>query len=106
MADATIQLSALTGIWRPVYAHRLALHATADTVVLAAWRKDTHGISLGPAVAAWRQAVGESTDTQRQHRRQAAAAAVLVVLAARSWRRTRRALATAAQRAHRAGWAA
>lgn len=105
MPDATIQLANLKGVWRPVYAHRQALHSTADAIILTAWRRDTHGLDLAPAVTAWRQAVGETTPAQ-QHRRQAAAAAVLAALAARSWQRTRAAIALAAKRAHRAGYAA
>jgi hypothetical protein len=89
-----------------VYARRQALHATADAVVIAAWRADLHGINLAPAVTAWRQAIGETTDPATQRRRQAAAAAVLGTLSARSWSRTRTALALAAKRAHRTGWAA
>ncbi|MEV5944408.1 hypothetical protein [Streptomyces sp. NPDC051994] len=106
MPDATLQLRNLKGIWRPVYARRQALHAAADAIVLAAWRADLHGIDLAPAVAAWRQAIGETTDPATHRRRQAAAAAVLGTLAARPFTRTRTALATAAKRAHRAGWAA
>lgn len=103
---ATLQLRNLKGIWRPVYARRQAVHATADAIVIAAWRADLHGIDLAPAVSAWRQAIGETADPATQNRRQAAAATVLTVLAARNWRRTRVALALAAKRAHRAGWAA
>ncbi|MEV8480333.1 hypothetical protein, partial [Streptomyces sp. NPDC051173] len=66
----------------------------------------TTGIDLAPAVVAWRQAIGESVDPNGRHRRQAAAAAVLGTLAARPWKRTRAAIALAAKRAHRAGWAA
>lgn len=106
MPDATLQLRNLKGVWRPVYARRQALHATADAIVIAAWRADLHGINLAPAVAAWRQAIGETTDPATQRRRQAAAAAVLGTLSARSWARTRAALTTAAKRAHRSGWAA
>ncbi|MGW1071574.1 hypothetical protein [Streptomyces sp. NPDC002537] len=106
MSDATLQLGDLRGVWRPVYARRLALHATADAVVLTAWKADLRGIGLGPAVAAWRQTVGETSDPLGPHRRRAAAAAVLACLTAWSWPRTRKALAGAAQRAHRAGWAA
>ncbi len=106
MSDATLQLGDLHGIWRPVYARRLALHATADAVVLTAWKADLHGIGLGPAVAAWRQMVGETADPPGPHRSRAAAAAVLACLTAWSWPRTGKALAGAAQRAHRAGWAA
>lgn len=102
----TISVADPHGIWRPVYAHRIALHATADQVVMAAWQHDIHGLNLKPAVAAWRMTAGDTTAAARQHRRQAAAAAVLAVLAARSWRRTRAALTTGAKRAHRAGWAA
>lgn len=104
--NATLQLHNLKGIWRPVYARRQALHATADAIVIAAWRADLHGIDLAPAVAAWRQAIGETVDPATQRRRQAAAAAVLGTLAARPFTRTRAALATAAKRAHRSGWAA
>ncbi|MFF3151814.1 2'-5' RNA ligase family protein [Streptomyces sp. NPDC057910] len=103
---ATLQLRDLKGIWRPVYARRQALHTTADAIVLAAWKTDLHGIDLAPAIAAWRQAVGETIDPATQKRRQAAAAAILGTLAARPFTRTRTALVTAAQRAHRAGWAA
>ncbi|MFE4867722.1 hypothetical protein [Streptomyces sp. NPDC056682] len=106
MPSPTINLADVKGIWRPVYARRQALHATADAIILAAWRADLHGIGLAPAVAAWRQATGETVDPATQRRRQAAAAAVLGTLSARSWRRTRAALALAAKRAHRAGWAA
>jgi len=106
MPQARIQLSAPHGIWRPIYARRQALHATADAVVLTAWTSDLGGLDLGPAVAAWRHAIGESTDLVQQHRRQAAAAAILAALAARSWARTRTALALAASRAHQAGWTA
>lgn len=106
MPAPTINISDTKGIWRPVYAHRQALHATADQLVLDAWRRDIRGIDLKPAVKAWRQTLGEAlTDTQR-HRRDTAAAAVLGTLSARSWRRTKTALATAAKHAHRAGWAA
>ncbi|MDJ0342281.1 2'-5' RNA ligase family protein [Streptomyces sp. H10-C2] len=101
---ATIQLSDPAGIWRPIYARRLALHATADRIVLTAWKADIQGIDLAPTLTAWRQAIGEAADPARDHRRQAAAAAVLGTLAARRWARTRAALATAAKRAHRAGW--
>ncbi|WP_147267259.1 hypothetical protein [Streptomyces sp. SDr-06] len=106
MPDATLQIGSLQGIWRPVYARRLALHATADAIVSAAWRADLHGLNLGPAVDAWRLAIGEALTPAERHRRQAAAQAVAATLAARSWRRTRAALALAAQRAHRAGWTA
>lgn len=106
MGTPTIDLSDPHGIWRPVYAHRTALHGTADHIVLTAWRRDVHGLDLAPAVAAWRMTVGETITPAQQHRRQAAAAAVLAALAARSWPRTRAALATGAKRAHRAGWAA
>ncbi|MFD7016129.1 hypothetical protein [Streptomyces sp. NPDC059928] len=106
MPSPTINLADAKGIWRPVYARRQALHATADAIVLAAWRADLHGIDLAPAVTAWRQAVGETADPATQRRRQAAAATVLGTLSARSWARTRAALALAAKRAHRAGWAA
>lgn len=106
MSDATIQLRSLKGIWRPVYAHRQALHATADAIVLAAWKRDAHGLDLAPAVAAWQQLLGESAAPEQRHRRQAAAAAVLGILTAWSWQRTRAAIALAARRAHRAGWAA
>lgn len=106
MPAPTINLTDPHGIWRPVYAHRTALHGTADRIVLTAWRHDAHGLDLAPAVAAWRMTVGETITPAQQHRRQAAAAAVLAALAARSWHRTRSALATAAKRAHRTGWAA
>ncbi|MFB6568374.1 hypothetical protein [Streptomyces noursei] len=106
MPDATIQLRSLKGIWRPVYAHRIALHSTADAIVLAAWKRDAHGLDLAPAVAAWQQLLGESADPEQRHRRQTAAAAVLGILTAWSWQRTRAAIALAAKRAHRAGWAA
>ncbi|MEV8523140.1 hypothetical protein AB0451_03130 [Streptomyces sp. NPDC052000] len=106
MPDATLQLRNLKGIWRPVYARRLALHATADAVVIAAWRADLHGLNLAPAVDAWRLVFGEALTPAERHRRQAAAQAVAATLAARNWRRTRAALALAAQRAHRAGWTA
>lgn len=105
MPDATLQLRNLKGVWRPVYARRQALHATADAIVIAAWRADLYGINLTPTVTAWRQAIGETTEAN-QRRRQAAAAAVLGTLAARPWTRTRAALATAAKRAHRSGWTA
>lgn len=106
MPDATLQLRSLRRIWRPVYTRRLALHATADAVVLAAWKTNTHGIDLAPAVSAWRHVVGEATDPLEQHRRQAAGAAILTALAAHSWQHTRQTLTEAARRAHRAGWAA
>ncbi|MBX7464962.1 hypothetical protein K1Y80_02550 [Streptomyces sp. MAG02] len=106
MPSPTINLGDAKGVWRPVYARRQALHATADAIVLAAWRADLHGIDLAPAIAAWRQAVGETIDPATQKRRQAAAAAILGTLAARPFTRTRTALVTAAKRAHRAGWAA
>ncbi|GGX40613.1 hypothetical protein GCM10010341_73190 [Streptomyces noursei] len=102
MPDATIQLQNLKGIWRPIYAHRTALHSTADAIVLAAWRRDVRGLDLTPAVVL----AGEGADPAWQHRRRAAAAAVVGVLTAWSWRRTRAAIALAAKRAHRAGWAA
>ncbi|MET9073845.1 hypothetical protein ABZX95_17095 [Streptomyces sp. NPDC004232] len=106
MPAPTINISDTKGIWRPVYAHRQALHATADHLVLDAWRRDIAGINLRDAVAAWRQQAGEAlTDAQRS-RRDAAASAVLSVLSARSWRRTKAALAAAAKQAHRVGWAA
>ncbi|MDR3079832.1 MAG: hypothetical protein LBV60_02695 [Streptomyces sp.] len=106
MPDATLQFGSLKGVWKPVYARRLALHATADAIVIAAWHADLHGLNLAPTVAAWRLTVGETADPATQRRRHAAAQAVAATLAARSWRRTRTALALAAQRAHRAGWTA
>lgn len=106
MPDATIQLADLRGIWRPVYARRQALHATADAIVIAAWRADTHDIDLGPAITAWRQSIGETEDPATQHRREAATATVLALLSTRTWTHLRTALALAAKRAHRAGWAA
>lgn len=106
MPAPTINIGDPKGVWRPVYAHRKALHATADQLVLDAWHQDIAGIDLRDAVATWRQMTGEAlTDAQRR-RRDAAAAAVLGALSARSWRRTKKALATAAKRAHRTGWAA
>lgn len=99
MSGPTIHIPTATGVWRQVYSHRLALHAAADDVVLAAWRQDVRGIDLSQAAAV----LGE-TRQPTDHRREAAAAAVLALLSARSWRRTRRALATAAKRSHRAGW--
>jgi 2'-5' RNA ligase len=104
--NATIQLGDLKGIWRPVYAHRQALHATADKLVLDAWRRDIEGISLRDAVTAAQRLAGETVTDAQRRRRDAAAAAVLAALSARSWRRTKTALATAAKRAHRTGWAA
>lgn len=106
MATPTIRLSDLQGIWRPVYTRRQALHATADQIVLAAWKADLAGIDLSPAIAAWRAAVGEALTPAQKHRREAATAAVLALLSARDWARTRAALALAARRAHRAGYAA
>lgn len=106
MSTPTINTTDPKGIWRPVYAHRQALHATADQLVLDAWRRDIQGLDLRDAVTAWRQRTGETVTDAQRHRREAAAAAVLAALSARSWRRTKTALATAAQRAHRTGWAA
>ncbi|RLU81121.1 hypothetical protein CTZ27_33315 [Streptomyces griseocarneus] len=106
MRDATLQLRSLMGAWRPVYARRLALHATAEAVVMAAWRADVRRLDLASAVTAWRAAVGEAAEPQDVHRQQSAAGAALAVLTARPWRRTRGALVLAARRAHRAGWAA
>lgn len=103
--NATVQLASPQGAWRPVVARRIALHATADALVLAAWQADTKGLSLRPATAAFRHAVGEVTASQQQ-RRQAATAAVLATLKASRWKRTLAALALAAQRAHTAGWQA
>ncbi|WP_188274407.1 hypothetical protein [Streptomyces sp. CBMA152] len=102
MPDATLQLGNLKGVWRPVYAHRTALHATADAIILAAWKRDAADLNLADVIAAWRQSTGETVD---HHRRQAAAAIVLTALHAHPWRRTRAAIATAAKRAHRIGWA-
>lgn len=99
--NATIQLRSRTGIWQPVYDQRLALHAAADDIVLKAWKQDVRGLDLSQAVA-----VLTESRQPADHRREAAAAAVLALLSARSWQRTRRALATAAKRSHRAGWAA
>lgn len=104
--NATIQLSDPQGIWRPVYARRLALHAAADAIIVAAWRADIQGLNLAPAVDEWRMAVGEAADPMVQHRRDAAATAVLTTLATRAWTRTKAAIALAAKRAHHAGWAA
>ncbi|MFF4403829.1 hypothetical protein [Streptomyces sp. NPDC001404] len=106
MPDATLQLRSLKGLWRRLYARRLALHATVEAVVLAAWRDDLPGLDLAPAVAAWRPVTEESADPWDQHRRESAAAAVLAILRARLWPRTRGALALAVQQAHRLGWAA
>lgn len=105
MPDATVQLADPQGAWRPVVARRVALHATADAIVLSAWQADTKGLTLRSAAAAFRHAVGEATIAQQQ-RRQAAAATVLATLNARRWKRTLAALALAAQRAHAAGWQA
>jgi hypothetical protein len=102
----TINLTSPRGIWRPIYTRRLALHATADAIVLAAWRADADGVDLAPAITAWRMAVGEAVDPMVQHRRDAAAAAILALLANRTWARTRAALTLATTRAHHAGWAA
>lgn len=100
---ATLQLGDLKGIWRPVYAHRTALHTTADAIILAAWKRDAADLNLADALADWNRPAGETVDT---HRRQAAAAAVLIALQAHPWKRTLAAIATAAKRAHRIGWAA
>jgi hypothetical protein len=105
MPPATIQLASPQGIWRPVYARRIALHATADAIVLAAWQADADTLTLRPAVTAWRRSVGE-LDQSKVQRRQAASAVILTRLTARPWKRTRAALALAAQRAHHAGWQA
>jgi hypothetical protein len=102
---ATISLASPNGVWRPVYARRIALHATADAIVLSAWRADADTLTLRPAVTAWRRAVGE-LDQAQQQRREAAAATVLAVLASRAWKRLRAALALAVQRAYAAGWQA
>jgi hypothetical protein len=102
----TINLAQPHGIWRPIYARREALHTTADALVIAAWKADLDGLTLAPAIAAWRQAVGETISPAQQQRRAAAAAAVLALLAARTWARTRAAIAEATRRAHRSGWAA
>lgn len=101
MSEPTIHIPTATGVWRQVYGRRLALHAAADDVVLSAWRQDVRGLDLAQAAA-----VLTESQQPTDHRREAAAAAVLALLSARSWRRTRRALATAAKRSHRAGWAA
>ena len=100
---ATLQLGGLKGVWRPVYARRTALHATADAIILAAWKRDAADLNFGDALAGWNRPAGETVDP---HRRQAAAATVLTALHAHPWKRTRAAIATAAKRAHRAGWAA
>ncbi|MGA5135039.1 hypothetical protein ACPCTO_35170 [Streptomyces olivoreticuli] len=92
-----------SGVRRPVYARRPALHATAEAVALAAWQSDLRGLDLASAVAAWRTAAGEAADAQGLHRRQSAAGAVLAVLGARPWPRTRGALARAVRHARRAG---
>lgn len=102
--NATIRLGNPQGVWRPIYTRRQALHATADHTILTAWKKDAAGLDLADAVAAWHQAIGENRQPADQHRRDTAAAAVLAVLTARSWKRTRDALAATAQHAHRAGW--
>lgn len=102
MPDATLQLGDLKGVWRPVYAHRAALHATADAIILAAWKRDAADFSLAAVLADWNRPAGETVDT---HRRQAATAAVLGALQAHPWRRVRAAIATAVKRAHRIGWA-
>lgn len=83
MPDATLQLRSLKGFWRQVYARRLALHAAAENIVLAAWRADLRGLDLAPAVTAWLTAVGEVAEPQDQHRRQKTASAVLAVLRGR-----------------------
>lgn len=99
MSRPTIHIPTAAGVWRQVYSHRLALHAAADDVVLTAWRQDVSGLDLTQAAAV----LGE-TRQPTDHRGEAAAAAVLALLSARSWQRTRRALATAAKRSHQAGW--
>lgn len=100
--NATVQLRDLKGVWRPVYAHRTALHATADAIILAAWKRDAADLNLADAVADWDRPASETVDP---HRRQVAAAAVLAGLQAHPWKRTRAAIATAAKKAHRVGWA-
>ena len=104
MSAPTINIGDAKGIWRPVYAHRQALHATADQIILTAWRQDVAGLDLQPAVAALQFRLGEALTPGQKQRRDAAAAAVLTALSARSWRRTKKAIAAAAKHAHRTGW--
>lgn len=106
MPIPTVDIAAPKGVWRPVYARRRALHATADALILTAWRRDTRGLDLAPAAQAWQGARAYNPDRDQRQDRQQAAAAVLAALQARNWDRTRHALAVASQKAHRAGWQA
>lgn len=101
MSEPTIHIPTATGVWRTVYAHRAALHATATDVTLAAWKQDIRDLDLSAAAALL-------TESRKppDHRREAAAAAVLGILASRTWKHTRHALAATAKRSHRAGWTA
>lgn len=100
MGDATIQLSAPRGVWRQIYARRIALHRAADDLAIAAWQQDAAGLTLTRTQPWW------ATETATRDEREAATASVLAVLAGWSFPRTRAALRTAAIRAHRAGFAA
>jgi hypothetical protein len=104
MPEATLQLGNLHGVWRTVYAHRQALHTTADQLVIAAWRRDIHGLDLDTALAWWTTTPQETADPDRQHRREAASAAVLTALTGWSWLRGLAALRQAIRQAHRTGW--
>lgn len=104
MPPPSINLKAPTGVWRPVYAHRSALHGTAEQTVLAAWQADVIGVNLAPAVRAWRER--DAPDMTPAERLQAAASVVLACLSAASWSGTLQAVAAVAQRAHRAGFVA
>lgn len=104
MPDPEIKLAAPTGVWRPVYVHRTALHATADTLVLAAWQADLAKVSLAATIRDWQT---HTSPTQSPAERlQAATAAILAFLSTLPWARTLAALALNARRAHRTGWAA
>ncbi|MEV8324518.1 hypothetical protein [Kitasatospora sp. NPDC056731] len=99
MGDATIQLYSPHGVWRAVYARRLALHRAADDTVLAAWHLDTEAFTLDRSEP-W------ASEAATRDEREAAGAVALAALAAWPFIRTRAAIRTAAVHAHRAGFAA
>jgi hypothetical protein len=100
VADATIQLTSLKGVWRSVYARRIALHRTADDIIAAAWQADTAGLVVR------RPTLWGTTETASPDQREADTALVLAALVAWNFDRTRAAIRTSAIRAHRSGYAA
>lgn len=101
MSDlASVQTSALTGVWTTVHPRRQATHATADALILAAWQDDAAGIRTTRLVARYRE---QSNGQDPAHRYQTALSLILGTLASRMWLRTGTALALSAERAHQAG---